>query len=54
MKNYGYVNSWSKTPEEVARCKKLGHKLVCERTDICVREYSCPICDYKYQVDSSD
>lgn len=55
IKDLGYANGWSETPEIVEKCKKLGHKIESEK-DLafnCVNHYWCPICNYRYSIDSS-
>jgi len=46
----GYANMWLETPEIVANCK---HQRQEKELGRCKREMSCPICRYKYKVDSS-
>lgn len=54
LKSLGSANGWSKTPQIVLDCEKAGHELQGKNIGRCLNEYSCPICGYKYTVDSSD
>ena len=56
MKDLGYANGWTETPEEVKRCGELLHseQRWSRNAGRCVTEYGCSVCDYKYKVDSSD
>ena len=54
-KNLGYMNSWGKeTPEEVTKCRELGHKLIACEVGRCDTRYRCPVCNYYYNIDSGD
>ena len=54
MKNLGYANGWAETPEEVVRCQELKHPRWSRNLGRCDNEYGCDVCDFKYQIDSSD
>jgi len=55
MKNLGYMNGWfDGTPEELKKCRELGHELEKETIGRCLNEYTCDICNIKYKIDSSD
>ncbi|CAG8507928.1 6613_t:CDS:1 [Diversispora eburnea] len=54
-KYFDWLNGWSKTPAEVERCRKLGHK---QRDDLYSRTGSrnlvrCDTCKYYYHYDCS-
>ena len=54
-KYFDWLNGWSKTPAEVERCEKLGHK---KRDDLYSRSGSrnlvrCDTCKYYYHYDCS-
>jgi hypothetical protein len=53
MKNLGFVNGWIETPEELKKCRELGHDIIIKKIGYHLDEYRCDICKYKYQVDSS-
>lgn len=53
-KDYGYVNGWTETPEEVRECERKRHRMFTRAIGRCVTEYGCEICGFKFQVDSSD
>ena len=52
MKNLGYMNGWSKTPDVVEKCKELGHREEPKEIGRCLNEYWCEECGYKYTIDS--
>jgi hypothetical protein len=54
MKDLGYANGWEETPKEVKECIVLEHQTTCKTVGRCLREYTCPICNFTYLVDSSD
>jgi len=54
MTNYGYVNGWKETPEQVKKCRELKHKIIEKNIGRCRNQYTCEICQYTYKVDSSD
>jgi hypothetical protein len=54
LKDFGYSNGWRDTPAEVSRCKDSGHVMYYKSAGRCVTEYGCPICGFKFYVDSSD
>lgn len=48
----GTANGWSEIPPIVENCERAKH-VTSERTiGRCLREVSCPICNYKFEVDS--
>lgn len=50
-----YMNNWDKgVPDIVKKCGAKHHKLTYSIIGRCELEYECPICKYKYRVDSSD
>jgi len=59
VKNLGWANGWSETPEIVKKCRELGH----QRSDnsdapgvpykCFVHTVRCDICGYVYKYDSS-
>lgn len=51
----GIANLWGRDyePTEVVACREAGHVLKQHKEDTHVRVYTCPICGYKYRVDSS-
>jgi hypothetical protein len=59
MKDLGYANGWTETPEEVKKCRD-GHNKGEEHAGYsktigrCLTEYRCSTCGYSYKVDSSD
>lgn len=54
MKYLGYANGWKEKPEEVIKCKELGHKKEYKTIGNCLQEVRCDICGYFYRVDSGD
>lgn len=56
MKNLGYSNGWSETPEEVKKCFEAHHTL--ERKPHpkykCVTISTCKECNFTFLTDSSD
>ena len=54
MKDLGDMNSWSKTPDIVKHCRDKHHQMHTRNKGRCYNEYSCPICKYRYAVDSGD
>lgn len=52
MKDLGYANNWDDTPDEVRKCRKKQHVKKTKEVGRCSIEYSCPICEFKYKVDS--
>lgn len=54
LNDLGYSNGWDVTPDIVVKCTELGHELTQETVGNCNTEYTCPICRYKFRVDSSD
>ena len=54
MKDLFTMNGWSEVPKELKKCRELKHKLDKKEISRCYTEYSCPICQIKYKVDSSD
>ena len=53
--NLGMMNGWGRnTPEIFKKCQKQKHKLTQKNIGRCLTEYTCPICGYSYEVDSSD
>lgn len=54
MIDLGYANGWRETPDVVKACKVAGHEKTIKNVGRCLTEYSCPVCGYKYLVDSSD
>ncbi len=55
-KDLGYANSWPgyNPPALVNACRDAKHYTEMKDEGHCVIRYSCPICRYTYQVDSSD
>ena len=53
VKDLGYANSWSKTPDIVKACEARGHIPEEISRGRCLTEYRCEACGYKYLVDSS-
>jgi len=53
-KDYGYVNGWAETPEEVRECERKHHRMYSKPRGKCDTEYGCEICKFKFRVDSSD
>ena len=51
MKDFGYANGWTETPDIVKDCDHEPEVITVGR---CLRQYSCTECDYTYLVDSSD
>jgi hypothetical protein len=56
MKNLGYANGWTETPEEVVKCNELGHRdqRWARNVGRCLTEYGCNECGYTYKIDSGD
>jgi len=52
--NLGCMNGWLITPPVVNVCREAKHELVVTSLGRCYNEYYCPICGYRYQIDSSD
>lgn len=50
----GYINSWIEEPVEYVYCKTEKHKLESKQVGRCVTEYTCPKCQIKFTIDSSD
>lgn len=53
-KDLGYANGWKNTPDIIKKCKAKGHVREYKNVGRGVTEYSCPICKYKYSIDSTD
>jgi hypothetical protein len=53
-RNLGYSNEWKETPDIVKKCREKDHDLSGQTVGKSLHKYSCPICKYSYQVDSSD
>lgn len=53
MSNLGYANGWAETPAIVKNCERMAHGWVTRQIGRCEREHSCPICNYRFKVDSS-
>lgn len=49
ISDLGYANGWTETPPVVEKCK---HKHDRKKIGRCLTEYSCPICNFKFKVDS--
>ncbi len=59
MIDLGWANSWSETPKIVEKCRELKHGEQGITTGYsdhyrCVSETYCPVCGYRYKVDSGD
>lgn len=56
MEDLGYFNVWfNDPPEEVKKCKKMGHRKVRKPTSFRgLSLVECSICRYFYYMDSSD
>ena len=54
MTDYGYLNGWNNTPEQVKKCREEQHPLKVENIGRCLNKYTCNICGYTYKIDSSD
>jgi len=54
LKDLGWMNGWSEVPEEVKRCRELGHFVEYKNIGRCLNQITCPECRYTYCVDSSD
>jgi hypothetical protein len=55
LQDLDYMNNWKDTPYIVRMCQQSQHKTESYETDHnCVIEIKCPICNYKYRIDSSD
>ena len=55
IKNLGYANGWQNgTPEIVRQCHEKGHPLEVANVGRCVTKYTCKVCEYTYEIDSSD
>ena len=54
MENLGYANGWKEIPEIVKQCREKHHKIDQRVTGRCIQQYTCHVCGYKYEVDSSD
>jgi hypothetical protein len=53
-KDFGYSNSWTKTPDYVELCQSMGHILESKNVGQNVTQFFCARCSYKYMTDSSD
>lgn len=51
----GLMNSWTKTPEVVEKCRELCHKIrsIPDIYHSCYSTVVCDECKYYYEVDSS-
>lgn len=50
----GCANGWKEMPKEVVECKGKEHERDRKTIGRCLIEISCSICNYRYEVDSSD
>lgn len=50
----GMANNWSETPTIVMDCLWLEHPRTKTRIGSCLSMVSCDVCNYYYEVDSSD
>jgi predicted SprT family Zn-dependent metalloprotease len=53
MTNLGYNNEWRDVPEIVKNCLEHEHIVQVKNIAKSTKEYTCPLCDYKYKQDSS-
>jgi len=50
----GYANGWRGTPEIVQKCDEAGHKTDSPKSyQRCVTIVECPICRYRFKIDST-
>lgn len=53
VKSFGYVNGWSEEPDEIVKCRELGHEMEYEKGAWnCTHNYTCYICNIRYSIDS--
>jgi hypothetical protein len=50
----GTANGWSVDPSEYTACRAAKHPLNERKLGNCYYEYTCPVCNISFRVDSSD
>ena len=54
VKDLGCMNGWREYPKEYTSCCETEHQLVVVKKGNCWYQYTCPICQITWDVDSSD
>jgi hypothetical protein len=54
--NLGYMNEWDQGnfPAEYLKCMENGHELTYRQAGRCNMEFTCCVCNIRWNVDSSD